>query len=210
MMQTLGANRRSLLWCGFGITLLFGPVQVVVGADSRQPTTPEAVVLEYLELDAQGAKLTAEGRQQMQRLAVTPVYGEHVGGPQVTHVIKMHKIVNKKIHSDRAVVTVEYELLGDILNFAKFEKRKDKSKEDFEIVKKSDGWYIRTISALDLWPYMSWQAVISQIRVEQKTAKERSESLFSSREERERMRRYLKRSDETIRQITESAEQSDR
>lgn len=186
------------------VLLLIVPYGIAEATGMATPTTPEAAVLKYLELDAQGAALTEEGRAKLQDLAVVPVGAPPETGPTITYVIKDYRTNASSVSGDKAVVTVEYRLIGTILNYVNFEQQIATREAEINLIKRDGGWYVNTIQ----WPYMSWQTVVTEIKAEWKRSLEYEKTITD-----EALREYfrntraadLERSNNTIRTITDVA-----
>ena len=188
-MKKMGSEYRALqahrylCSCLAIVLLLIIPYRVVISEERIPPTSPKATVAKYLELDARGAFLTEEGRNTLQGLGLVEARlgAVSVNGPSITYVIQDYRITDSKVSGDKAVVTVEYRVIGEMVNLVAFEPRPEIHKKAIELVKKGGRWLIGTV----LWPYMSWQTVVAELKADN-----------------------LERSNNTIKEITETAKQA--
>lgn len=154
-LSVIDMNRKILL-----LVLLMLQSSALFAQDVRYPDTPEQVVNDYLRLDAEGAELSKDGRVRLQRLNPSNVainYQRTLNTP----VIVSYKILQVKIVGDKATVAVEYELIGVMTDhFFDFKPRRKKKKIEVLLGKIDGLWRIES----EIWPHMSWQAVVRHIK----------------------------------------------
>lgn len=111
--------------------------------------------------------LTDEGRNRLEEMT-HDVTNEQV--TIVTHVITGFTVVRSAIHDRSAVVTVEYDVIGSIVDdFYEFKPKYHKFRFDFTLSKEhNDKWVIRDYPA----PLMGWKTVTQHLKELHQTAYE--------------------------------------
>jgi len=99
---------RHLQLLAFLITACL--VTAATDSKSRVRSSPESIVKEYCQKDFDGARTSSQTYSQVDHLYLWP---EEPGWDTVT-IVKSYRIVSSQMRGNHAVVTVEYQTLGDI------------------------------------------------------------------------------------------------
>jgi hypothetical protein len=131
-------SARVLQWivtCFF----VFCPIYSFADHPSQQPID---MVKRYLQLSAEGAHLTSEGRLKLAKAGNTIPDGEE--STITTHVIASFRILSASVEHNTARVSVKFQDIGTLSNdFYDFQPTKQCSNFDFLLEKTANGrWHI--------------------------------------------------------------------
>ena len=173
--------------------------EVCEGSDTST-LTPQEVVAAYLRLDANGAWITEEGREKLQRFTAAQIYVATILAP---NVINGYRIESVELRKDEASISVEYDLIGRTENFSTFDMRRSLVTQEILVKKVGGQWKIQT----ELFPYISWIAVVRYLQ-EQKEQVSKDIALVKDDVKRRKLERgykiYLNNKDRIIHQIYEA------
>lgn len=171
-------------------------------ANDSYPVNSQAVLEEYLELDANGAWLTKNGRKKLSMLMTSEIHLVHEISP---YIIRSYRIVSTSIKKNTATIYVEYDLIGETENFITFEKYNTCVTKEFELVKEGRYWRIKSYMP----PYMDWKVVIKQIKFKRDKAKAKLDRIKDEKKKKKyqvRLNSYLKNIETVISDIEEESQ----
>lgn len=196
----LGAIKLGLLVC-----LFISPLASSAAQSDIYPSNPEDVVKKYLTLDAEGAWFTKEGQAELQKYTKDIIYVATIIAP---YVITGYRVVASTLTDDEAIVEVEYHVIGYSENLATFDPRNEQVRKKIRLKRFEGRWIILT----QIFPHMSWQAVINQLRNAQKNSAGFLANISDERK-RQKYERQIKQEnahrDSLVQQITRAANAAD-
>jgi len=123
------------------------------------PSTPEAVLAEYLRLDAEGANLSKRGTEHLKQLnPERNRYGlqrlDFVG------VISGYRVLRIQSGINEVAGIIEYDVVGTLVGFASFQQRRGREQHTINLRKHEGKWRLDS----ELWPKISVVSAISYLQ----------------------------------------------
>jgi hypothetical protein len=155
------------------VFLLLLPLGIgVADQKSKYPATPEGVVQQFCQLDAEGKRLSGDTLAE-----ITKFVNWKEAGAEVMFVIVSFKVGKATIDGNKASVPVDYRTIGstDSIQFSE-PSPKRMNPYIYKLIRSNGVWKIDApISA----PHVHWKTAIAHLRLLQKDESPRSKQLES-------------------------------
>jgi hypothetical protein len=142
------------------------------GQKSKYPSTPEGVVQQFCQLDAEGKRLSGDTLAEITKF----VAWEEIGG-EVIFIIDSFNVGKATIDGNKASVPVDYRIIGstDSIQFLE-PSPKRMNPYIYKLIRSNGVWKIDApLSA----PHVHWKTAIAHLRLLQKDESPRSKQLES-------------------------------
>lgn len=121
------------------------------------PATAEALLKEYLKLDAEGANLSKKGTEYLQKL--NPIESFYSLRLNYVGVIIGYRILRIQSGNDESTAIIEYDMVGTLEHLVKFQPRREKEQHLVSLRKYEGKWRLDS----ELWPRISVATAVSYL-----------------------------------------------
>jgi hypothetical protein len=122
------------------------------------PSTPEAVLVEYLRLDAEGANLSKKGTEFLHKL--NPRESFYSLRLNYVGVIAGYRILKIQSGNDESNAIIEYDMVGTLEHLVKFQPMRRKEQLRVTLRKHEGKWQLES----ELWPRISVAVALDYLR----------------------------------------------